>query len=113
MLERGLPFAEKATPAASATSSHRPPPRFIHRWFGDVSFVTNRSRRPSLLKSVATTPSALPGALREAGRRAHVREAPAALVAEQEARQRVEDARHAEVALAVRVPLHEVGVSSP
>ena len=62
MLDRGLPFAEKATPASSATSSHRPPPRFIQSWFGEVSFVTNRSRRPSLLKSVATTPRALPGA---------------------------------------------------
>jgi hypothetical protein len=37
-----------------------PPPRFTKRKFWTVSLATNRSVRPSLLMSVATTPRALP-----------------------------------------------------
>jgi hypothetical protein len=60
MPERGVPLALKATSAGRPISSHLPPPRFMNRKFCTVSLATKRSIRPSLLISVATTPSALP-----------------------------------------------------
>ena len=57
-----LPLALKATSAGSPISSHLPLPRLTNRKFWTVSLATNRSISPSLLMSVATTPSALPSA---------------------------------------------------
>ena len=60
MPERGVPFALKPTSAERPISSHLPLPRFANRKFCTVSLATNRSINPSLLMSVATTPSAFP-----------------------------------------------------
>ena len=84
-----------------ATSSHRPPPRFIHRWFGDVSFVTKRSIRPVAVEVGGHHPERLPERAADGARAAHVPEAAVPLVPEERARQRRKMRGHAEVALAV------------
>ena len=74
-----------------------------------MSLATNRSIRPSLLMSVATTPSPLPERLLDIGAAAHLGERAVAVVVEQQARGGLEDARDAvELAAELVVAAREV-----
>ena len=60
MLALTLPSGLSATPASSAVFLNVPLRWLIHSWFGWLSFATNKSIQPSLLKSAVATPSAGP-----------------------------------------------------
>ena len=84
-------------PAATPFSRQTFFPWLRNRKFGAVSLATNRSMRPSLLMSVATTPSALPGVRPMAVGAADLAERPVAVVMKEDARRRLEQVRDAVV----------------